>query len=260
VYVPAGWFDAGSTECGASPRRLWVDGFVIQRAPVTNRAYLDFLHDLVARGRTEEALHHAPRERSGTPGEPGALLLGFDGARFHLRPDAQGDVWGADWPVVMIDWHGAMAYAAWKAKGSGLPWRLPSEFEWEKASRGTDGRRHPWGEHIDPSWTHIAGSRPGRSMPAPVDSYPADVSVYGVRGLGGNVQDWCLERFDAPLPADGERVVPQVPTTEGDPLLMARGGGWDTTKLATRCAARTRAVASYRSWQRGFRLVRSYPG
>lgn len=259
VYVPAGWFHAGSTECGASPRRLWADGFVMQRFPVTNAAYLDFLDDLVAQGRTEDALRHAPRERSGAPGELGALLVGFDGRGFQLRPDAQGDVWAADWPVVLVDWHGAMAYAAWKAEADGLPWRLPAEFEWEKASRGVDGRRHPWGELLDPSWTHIAGSRPGRAMPASVESFPADVSVYGVRGLGGNVQDWCLDRFDAPLPVDGQAVVPHVGAVDGDPIRMARGGGWDTTSLPTRCAARSRAAASYRSWQRGFRLVRAFP-
>jgi len=108
-HVPAGWFTAGGdpdAPGSLSRRRVWVDGFCLSRFPVTNRDYIAFLNDLVAQGREEEALRHAPRERPGTPSAQGALIYGFDGGRFCLRPDAEGDVWLSDWPVCMVDWHG----------------------------------------------------------------------------------------------------------------------------------------------------------
>jgi formylglycine-generating enzyme required for sulfatase activity len=258
VFVPAGWFAAGGDGYGLSPRRLWCDSFVIQRVPVTNQAYLAFLDDLVAKGRSEEALRAAPRERGAVPGELGPLLLAFDGQHFALRPDAQGDEWGLDWPVVQVDWFGARAYAAWCALREKKPWRLPSEFEWEKAARGVDGRRYPWGDSFDLSRARLSGSTPGRHTPGPVEEYPLDESPYGVRGMAGNVQDWCAEAYLAPPPPDGGVVpIPSVDDADEDVLRAARGGAWDTLEMAARCGGRTRSQASYRSWLRGFRLARS---
>ena len=74
----------------------------------------------------------------------------YDGF-FELVADAEDDLWQLDWPVMMVDWFGASAYANWYAKKTGRPWRLPSEFEWEKAARGVDGRFYPWGDKFNPS-------------------------------------------------------------------------------------------------------------
>src|SRR5690606_9188188 len=139
VYVPAGWFESGGDIEGALPRRrLWCDAAVLRRFPVTNRSYLAFLDDLLARGDEAAALRHVPRERAATEDAVGPMLYGREGDRFVLRPDADGDVWLPDYPVLWIDWHSAAAYAAWEAERAGLPWRLPAELEWEKAARGVD--------------------------------------------------------------------------------------------------------------------------
>lgn len=121
-YVHAGWFQAGSTEAldAVGPRWLWCDAFVVRRFPVTNREYIAFLDDLVARGREEEALRHAPRDRQGTEHAEGPLLYGRDDrGRFRLQPDADQDIWSPDWPVIQVDWFGAAAWAGWLAERTG---------------------------------------------------------------------------------------------------------------------------------------------
>ncbi|MCB9696370.1 MAG: SUMF1/EgtB/PvdO family nonheme iron enzyme [Alphaproteobacteria bacterium] len=257
-YVPAGWYLAGGdpqAHADAS-KRMWCDGFVIQRFPVTNAEYLAFLDDLVAHGREEEALWHAPRENSADPDHPGALVVERDAdGRFVLGRDADGDAWEPEHPVVMVSWEGARAYGVWWSERTGLPWRLPSEFEWEKAARGVDGRWFPWGDRFDPSWALMRMSRQHGKGPVPIDSYPVDCSPYDVRGLGGNVRDWCLER-DVHLPLGRDRVnLPDDPPDPADRIF--RGGAWGSVERSCRSAYRFAVRSSMRMGEVGFRLARS---
>ena len=272
-YMPAGWF-----QCGGDPlqsrslpaQRIWVDGQVFRRFPVTNRQYLAFLDALVASGQAEAALRHAPRERAGTAGDQGALIYGFDGRRFSLRPDVEGDLWELDWPVIMVDWHGARAFAAWEATRKGEAWRLPGELAWEKAARGVDGRFHPWGDGLDPSWTCMRQSHQGRAMPAEVGAFPIDESVYGIRGMAGNVLDWCddlLVEGGPPLSsarhASAEVAGGGVPPREDDlsaqgALRVYRGGNWYSATRFLRSAYRFGYDTFNRTYYLGLRLARSY--
>ena len=257
VYIPAGWFQAGGDPLGVSlpPMRLWCEAVVMDRYPVTNRRYIQFLEALLAEGRRAEAMAAAPRERAGTEGELGALIYGFDGGHFSLRPDADGDMWHPDWPVVQVDWHGACAWAAWRAAAEGRPWRLPEELEWEKAARGADGRFYPWGDTLDPSWCRIVDSlRPPGYGPAPVTAHPIDTSPYGVRGLAGNVMDWCAGRFDTPPGPDGLRP-PEVRAGNDNATRVVRGGAWDGNARHARAADRHRFVPNNRLSDLGFRCV-----
>ena len=93
-----------------------------------------------------------------------------------------------------------------------------------------------------------------------VDSYPIDVSPYGVRGLGGNARDWCVDVFirDAPIPAD--RIVrPNDTDAPGAPNRITRGGSWLGVKTAARCAHRSGDAPSNRQQHHSVRLVRRYP-
>ena len=149
-----------------------------------------------------------------------------------------------------MSWEGARAYAAWLAAATGLPWRLPGEFEWEKAGRGADGRAFPWGEHFVPGYACTRECHPGRPLPAPVRAYPADESVYGVRGLSGGVRDWCEGRFHlshAPPPADQ--------AAQGERIL--RGGCWFFPRIGAHLAARFGLDQRNRGDTIGFRLARS---
>jgi serine/threonine protein kinase/formylglycine-generating enzyme required for sulfatase activity len=263
-YVPAGWFWAGGdpeAPGAVTRRRLWCGGFIIDLHPVTNRQYLEFLNDLWGQGRADEALACVPRERAAA-GDHGAPLYGLDEERgFFLRPDEEGDAWELDFPVVMINQHGARAFARWRAARTGQPWRLPLDFEWEKAARGVDGRLFPWGDHFDPSWCCMRASHAQRPMPATVDRFDADLSPYGVRGMAGNVIDMCLNPLDAIPEPNGVVGPPDLAWDEPDrdAQLTCRGGSWSTHDKSCRAARRLFNPPTMRQTGIGFRLVRDLP-
>ena len=241
VYVPAGWTRLIRLDAIRAPLPVpaWVDGFVMDRHPVTNRDYLAFLNALVADGRADEARSFAPRDRSMRSDE--SIYDVAPSGEYCLRADVDGDAWLPDYPVVLVDWVGASAYAAWRASREGKPWRLPTAIEWEKALRGADGRVFPWGNRTDPTFANRRGSLPGRPLPATIDQFTTDVSVYGVRGLGGNVRDWTTER-------------------DASPDATARvsfGGAWSTVFEAGQQLALLELSPTSRVDTVGFRLVRS---
>ena len=269
VYVPAGWFWAGGDDEAPESlplARLWADGFVMKQFPVTNREYIAFLDDLVLTGREEEALAAAPRERAAAAGEIGTLIYGRkeDGG-FFLRPGADGETIEPDWPVTMVNWACAVAYCHWLSSKTGQPWRLPGELEVEKAARGADGRFRPWGDWIDPSWCCIRDSHPDRPQPAIVDSFPVDESPYGVRGLGGNVRIWCGDPYlrGGPPTPGGRVVAPTLPSLQeadaAESYVSVRGCGWSFVARNVRIANRVSFHPQWRSTDRGFRPVRSFP-
>ncbi len=142
-YVPAGWCWVGGDPLAGDSLplwRVWVDAFVIRRFPVTNHEYLAFLDDLVARGREAEALAACPKAQPGeVPGDHPAFGRDASG-RFLLRVGASGIAERLDWPVVQVDWHGAMAYARWLAQRTDLALAPPQRAG---AGEGGAGRRRP---------------------------------------------------------------------------------------------------------------------
>ncbi len=261
AYVPAGyWWCGGDREAPTSLRRqrIWTDGFAIQRRPVTNGAYLRFLNDLVARGQGQTALRMAPRERA-SAGTEGAQIYQRDaGGRFVLGTDLEGHEWLPDYPVLLIDWFSARAYAAWYAERTGQPWRLPGELEWEKAARGVDGRFFPWGDHFDPTWACLRESHRRRMLPATVSEYPDDVSIYGMEGAAGNAADWCADPHAESGRIDGGISLPcDDPSGDEDAYRVVRGGAWCLTSSFARLALRRQVVPQLRSETIGFRLART---
>ena len=261
VYVPAGWATSGEPDADvAMPRRrLWLDGFVMRRFPVTNREYLAFLHDLVATGRQELAMAVQPRHRAGTLDHEGAALYGRtpDGG-FELVRDSEGDLWRPDWPVALVDWRSAGEYARWEAERSGQAWRLPWELEWEKAARGVDARRCPWGDFVDPSYACMRGATP-RALFAPVTEFPLDESPYGVRGLAGNVKDWCGDLWtDEGTPDDHGLPRPEPPPAGQPGPRPLRGGHFAAIDTLLRSSMRVNTSSEARFERIGFRLARSF--
>lgn len=147
VLIPAGTFLAGPDRVDMA-----LEAFYIDRTPVTNAEYKEF----VAATGWEEPAHW----RRGT------------------WPEGK-----ADHPVVQVTWESAMAYAQWAGK------RLPMEAEWEKAARGTDGRVWPWGSTFLKD--HCNTGESGIWDTTPVGKYSPDGdSPYGLVDMAGNVWEW----------------------------------------------------------------------
>jgi formylglycine-generating enzyme required for sulfatase activity len=100
-----------------------------------------------------------------------------------FRPDHEFPADKADYPATGISWQDAAAYADWAGK------RLPTETEWEKAARGTDGRKWPWGNVFEQGRCNLGTGT------APVGSFTGDCSPYGVYDMAGNVQEWTASEF-----------------------------------------------------------------
>ena len=263
-YVPAGWFGSGGDPHapGSLPaRRIWLDAFVIRRDPVTHAEFVAFLDDLVGQGREGEALSLAPRLGSSPGSGEGELLYGRspDGC-FTLDGGVAALPVTPDRPVVCVSWRAAAEYARWLILNSFRGWRLPGELEWEKAARGVDGRFFPWGDHLDPGWCCMRDSHPTHPGMAAVGDFPVDCSPYGVRGMAGNVRDWCLDAFRP----DGPEVVDGGWFPAGDPPdgvpHVGRGGTWCVNPVGLRAAYRAWFAPTFRADDSlGFRLACSYP-
>jgi serine/threonine-protein kinase len=262
-YVPAGWcWTGGDAEAGDSlpPQHVWIDAFVIRRFPVTNREYLEFLNALLASGREAEALAACPKSVLGggdAGGEQLAVRRDADG-RFLFMEDAPGRPQQADWPALLVDWHGAGAYARWLAARTGLPWRLPNELEREKAARGADRRVCPWGNHLDATFACVAESQPGELSRASVAAYPLDESPYEVRGLAGNSRDWCVNawRHEGPR-VEGGRLLIDAAADDDQDFRAVRGGAWTSPLHASRSTWRFASRPDARRVTVGVRVVRS---
>lgn len=244
VYVPAGWYLAGGDGPGAHPRRrLWVDGFVIERLPMRGRDFVTFWDQTLREAEGAEALHRA----AGRVWSPEQAALLIDG---RPRPDALLSAVADGFEVAL-----AREVVVWRRGQDGQPWRLPDQHEWEKACRGVDGRPWPWGWTFDVSLAHVIGSEPAPTARA-AGAYPTDVSIYGVQDLVGGVLDLTASAWASPPPPAGTRVEPEVGRV--GVARVQRGGGVLLPPPWNRASARHRLPAYGPGGT--LRLVRSWPG
>ena len=258
VYVPAGPALVGGD--GDAPdavrrRTLSLDAFVMRRFVVTVAEWLDFLNDLGRRG--EDVEPHVPRPR-GAGGEVGPEVLrrNTDGT-FLPGAGSDGIQLQSDWPITLISFHSAIRFAVWEAERTGLPWRLPDEWEWEKAARGVDGRLYPWGSRCVGAWACMNQSHAERPHRASVHAFPVDDSVYGVRGMGGNVRQWCLNAYSRWGPPDEVTRVEPGRFGGDETWRITRGGSWTSNAVFCRSAARFVVRPDATASVVGLRLVRT---
>ncbi len=214
LLVPAGEFVMGSgdgSEEESPPHVVVLSAYYIDRHEVTCAQYARFLAETGARPP-----------------------LNWNGDK--PAPKREND------PVTDVSWFDAMHYAVWAGK------RLPTEAEWEKAARGTDGRRYPWGNADGPSRANVDTAEGLH----PVGEYPAGASPYGCLDMGGNAWEWTADWFDA-YPGTSARSV-----HFGRQYKVVRGGGaiqFYGVENSARCTARTRLVPYGDFDTLGFRCV-----
>lgn len=204
VNIPAGPFIMGS-DTGPQDERpahqITLGVFVIDRYPVTNALFAEFLNAVGYTNKQGEGL--------------------FDIDDPDARTHQVSGKWIADkgygnHPVVEVAWAGARDYCSWRGK------RLPTEAEWEKAARGTDGRKYPWG-NMSPDRAR-AKFGAAYNETAPVDAFPAGASPYGIHDMAGNAWEWVASAYRPyPYRADDGR----EDLTAG-PVRATRGGGHDS--------------------------------
>jgi serine/threonine protein kinase len=214
VWVPAGTFEMGSiSPDDESPAHsVYLDGYWMDRTEVTNGMYAL----CVAAGACKDQ----------------ALKVN-DSQQQHF-------------PVVSIDWFNAKAYCEWAGRS------LPSEAQWEKAARGTDGRMYPWGIRLECDNNYSGMCTPGIKA---VGSFPAGASPYGVLDMAGNAWEWVADWYYSAYYHESPASNPQGPAS-GVSRSM-RGGSWDGS--VARCAQRLKFLPDYRSKLTGFRCALS-PG
>ena len=232
--------------------KVQISAFSIGRYPVTNMQYQAFIED---GGYTRQEFWS--KEAWEWKKEESISEPRWFGGEFDL----------SNHPVVGVSWHEALAYCQWLTQGlqatgelqEGREIRLPTEAEWEKAARGTDGRIFPWGdENITPELANYSGTNLGAT--SAVGCFPRGGSPDGCEEMAGNSYDWCLDKC-------GGSFLDVVTDTYKDGLIdplcssgsfrVIRGGYWGNLARFCRAASRYWHEPGYRNDYIGFRLLRT---
>lgn len=222
IFVPGGEFEMGSA--AIDPRAdedefphhmVYLDAFWIDRTEVTNAMYRACIDAGVCK----------PPARS----------------QFYLQSRYE------DHPIIGVSWDQAQAYCGWASR------RLPSEAEWEKAARGTDGRIYPWGNSMPTD--KLANFDQRVDETTPVGSYPDGASPYGALDMAGNAWEWVLDGYSPEYYSfsSGENPISDSPVNR----RVLRGGNWDSNAEGVRSANRFWAFPG-RNDTDGFRCAKSH--
>ncbi len=225
VCVPAGDFLMGSTDADGNAygdempqHTVYLDAYWIDQTEVTNAQYAQCVAAGVCR--------RPDSERSWT------------------RSSYYGSSQYADFPVIEVSWDDAVDYCTWAGR------QLPSEAQWEKAARGTDGRIYPWGNQA-PN-TNLLNYFNNLGDTTAVGSYPDGASPYGALDMAGNVWEWTADWYDSDYYSSRTTWRNPAGPSSGDNRVL-RGGSWNDSARAGRAALRGRVTPGSRASNLGFR-------
>ncbi|MCD6231729.1 formylglycine-generating enzyme family protein [Candidatus Aerophobetes bacterium] len=233
VFIPAGEFLMGSNEGekDESPlHSVYLDAYYIDKYEVTNEEYCRFLNE------------------EGNRSEEGYLRLNIDdedcrieerGGKYYPKKGYERH------PVVEVTWFGARDYAQWAGK------RLPTEAEWEKAARGKEGKKYPWGDSLAEKKANYNSTNT-----LPVGSYPSGVSPYGCYDMAGNVWEWCSDWYNERYYENSPRKNPSGPREGSERVL--RGGSFYNPLTLMYCANRFKYSPEKSGSDVGFRCAKSF--
>jgi formylglycine-generating enzyme required for sulfatase activity len=219
IEILAGPFTMGSNAGGedeAPAREVDLPAFEIDKFEVTNADFAQFVEATGYRTDAEK-----------------------EGRTKNWRNAAEGK---DNHPVAFVSWNDAVAYCQWVDK------RLPTEAEWEKTARGTDGRMYPWGNEWDPSKANVKET--GLRGTAAVGSFGAGASPYGVEDMAGNVWEWTADWYEAYPGSDCQS------DYFGQRFRVQRGGGWFETAEWVRTTFRNANSEIAANDDLGFRCAR----
>ena len=264
-HVPPGPFTMGSAdgdemayddEKPRHPNGSVTEGYLVSRYPITNAQFAAF----IAAGGYGERRYWT---KVGWDLQKGEEWTGVSDCGELLNLPSR--------PVVGVSWYEAVAFCRWlterlqdvgyrprvwrdgQLKTLGLQpetftVRLPSEAEWEKAARGVDGRRYPWGDKPDRSRANCGSTEIGRT--SVVGCFPGGASLYGAEDLSGNTWEWCATKWEDDYEGYGEDN-----SSEGDDSRVLRGGAFYSGVRLIRCACRYGHRPFHRGKGYGFRVV-----
>jgi formylglycine-generating enzyme required for sulfatase activity len=225
-------FDGEAIQRESPVHEVLLDAYEIAKYPITVGQYLYFVED--------NGYGTDQHWEAGGFGEYGIAPVGWDEQLLHPSR-----------PVTGVSWHEAVAFCVW----AGM--RLPAEAEWERAARGTTGRKFPWGnESIDGMRANFAPNfRPDVGHASPVGIYPLGSTPEGICDLAGNVWGWCQDWWDEKFysKSPGENPIGPMKATG----RVIRGGSWGNNASNCRSAHRSGYGPGLRSNYLGFRVARS---
>jgi formylglycine-generating enzyme required for sulfatase activity len=241
VSIPAGAFLMGDDESDYKwPQHdVVLPEYQIGKYPVTNAEFREFVEAggyTKKRWWTEAGWTWREEENWTEPRD-------WDDGQFN-KPNQ---------PVVSITWYESLAYCRWFSSETGQSYRLPSEAEWEKAARGTDGRQYPWGNEFEAGRLNSGEGEQTVHATTPVGIYPTGESPYGCLDMAGNVWEWTNTKFRNYKynPDDGR----EEPDSGDYDLRVLRGGTYGRDQVGVCCSFRYRVDPRERFVNIGFRVV-----
>lgn len=256
LLVPAGAFRMGDNFGDGEARERPVhtvdlDAFYIAKFEVTNGEWKKFRDD---------AGYDDTKYWPGNRVVPKNQVPYWNQANNHGGGTPDSD----NYPLLGVNWDSATAYCNWLSAKTGKKYRLPTEAEWEKAARGTDQRKYPWGNAIDHTYANYVGAQPfdtgqlvgyyDGSKHGGVQTH-SGASPYGVMDMAGNVMEWCADFYSKDYYSVSSRKNPKGP--ESGAYRVTRGGSFFMESIDMRTYARQAAWQSFQGHRMiGFRAAR----